>query len=184
MSEINESTTQSSGESWSLLLINALKNLNEEERAGLCFDLYSRSSETKTIDKKIKHLKLERKGDEAKNKNSEELHPDVTAILSEVKHLFNPKYITQTTEKELSILLKTYHKEDIVKAIKWGRGDSFWSSNFLSISKLNNKNRDKVKYIDVFLSKCKGVGIASDVKRPVDGLSQSEINEMLGNGRP
>ena len=48
------------GEMWSFLLVNALRCLTEEQRAGLCFDLYCRNKLTESIDKKIEMLKLER----------------------------------------------------------------------------------------------------------------------------
>jgi hypothetical protein len=53
------------GEMWSFLLVNALRCLTEEQRAGLCFDLYCRNDLTKSIDKKIEMLKLERQGNKA-----------------------------------------------------------------------------------------------------------------------
>jgi hypothetical protein len=53
------------GEMWSFLLVNALRCLTEEQRAGLCFDLYCRNELTESIDKKIEILKSERKGNEA-----------------------------------------------------------------------------------------------------------------------
>lgn len=49
------------GEMWSFLLVNALRYLTEEQRAGLCFDLYCRNELTESIDEKIEMLKLERK---------------------------------------------------------------------------------------------------------------------------
>jgi hypothetical protein len=48
------------GEMWSFLLANALRFLTEEQRAGLCFDLYSRSELTKSIDERIADLKEKR----------------------------------------------------------------------------------------------------------------------------
>ncbi len=53
------------GEMWSFLLVNALRCLTEEQRAGLCFDLYSRNELTESIDKKIEMLKLERQSNGA-----------------------------------------------------------------------------------------------------------------------
>jgi hypothetical protein len=53
------------GEMWSFLLVNALRCLTEEQRAGLCFDLYCRTELTESIDKKIEMLKFERQGNEA-----------------------------------------------------------------------------------------------------------------------
>lgn len=48
------------GEMSSFLLVNALRNLTEEQKAELCFDLYCRNELTESIDKKIENLKLER----------------------------------------------------------------------------------------------------------------------------
>jgi len=42
------------------LLVNALRSLTEEQRAWLCFDLYSRSENTDAIDAQIKNLKTDR----------------------------------------------------------------------------------------------------------------------------
>jgi len=51
---------RNSGEMWSFLLVNALRCLNEDQRAGLCFDLYSRNELTESIDERISKLKSER----------------------------------------------------------------------------------------------------------------------------
>jgi len=50
------------GEMWSFLLVNALRYLTEEQRAGLCFDLYCRNDYIESIDKRIELLKLEHQG--------------------------------------------------------------------------------------------------------------------------
>ena len=47
---------QNSGEMRAFLLVNALKCLNEEQRAGLCFNLYSRNELTESIDECIRKL--------------------------------------------------------------------------------------------------------------------------------
>ena len=112
-----------------------------------------------------------------KEKKKDEMHPDAELVVNEVKALFDPKYITNSTSKELSRLLKTYPKESIIKAIKWAKSDSFWSTNFLSISKLNSVNKEKVKYIDVFLSKCGGSQII--VKSEPIKTYRDKINDEL-----
>lgn len=64
------------------------------------------------------------------------------------------------TEKEKLSLIDTidklkridkYTEDQILKAVKNGRNDEFWSKQFLSLSKLRKKNGDGVKYIDIFL---------------------------------
>ena len=51
---------RNSGEVWAFLLVNALRCLSEEQRAGLCFDLYSRNELTESIDQRIAKLKEDR----------------------------------------------------------------------------------------------------------------------------
>jgi len=83
------------------------------------------------------------------------INEDIIYILDNVRNLFEEKYITKQTNKILLSLLKTYNKETIVNTIISAKNDSFWSSQFLSLNKLTNKNKDGVKYIDVFISKFK-----------------------------
>lgn len=53
------------------------------------------------------------------------------------------------------IEIDKYSVEDVKRLCKAARNDSFWSNNFLSIMKLRNKNKDGIKYIDVFNEKFK-----------------------------
>lgn len=46
-----------------------------------------------------------------------------------------------------------YTKDQIVKACKWARQDSFWQQNFRSPAKLIEKNKEGEFYIDVLLEK-------------------------------
>ncbi len=48
------------GDMWQFLLVNALRHLTEEQRAGLCFDLYCRSEIKELIDGKIQDVKNEK----------------------------------------------------------------------------------------------------------------------------
>lgn len=51
---------RNSVEMWNFLLVNALRCLTEEQRAGLCFDLYCRNELTESIDERICKLKDDR----------------------------------------------------------------------------------------------------------------------------
>jgi hypothetical protein len=55
----NNIPEQYTPEMWSFLLINALRSLTEEQREGLCFDLYSRLVDKKSINSKIEKLNTE-----------------------------------------------------------------------------------------------------------------------------
>jgi hypothetical protein len=78
---------------------------------------------------------------------------NVNYIINEVSSFFDKKYINDDTKKVLFKLLNSYTKEQIIDAVKWAKNDSFWSSNFLSLNKLNTTDKNKVKYIDIFISK-------------------------------
>lgn len=58
---------------------------------------------------------------------------------------------------ELDKLIRIDKKnpDEIIDVITWTRQDEFWSSHFLSILKLRKKNREKIKYYDVFLNQMK-----------------------------
>ena len=68
---------------------------------------------------------------------------------------FHEKYLGQKSLEVFDKLTRIdgYQPEEIQKAIEWARADDFWSSNFLSPVKLRNKDKNGVKYIDVFLAK-------------------------------
>lgn len=44
---------------------------------------------------------------------------------------------------------------EIIQIVKYGREDEFWNSNFLSLLKLRNKNKEDIYYWNVFKSKMK-----------------------------
>ena len=78
----------------------------------------------------------------------------VDEILISLKDLFGENYLTSDKTKVMfDKLLKTYSKDEILKATFWARTDDFWKTNFCSPTKLEKKNKDGVTYIDVFLEK-------------------------------
>ena len=78
----------------------------------------------------------------------------VDEILISLKDLFDEKYLENNTTKVMfDKLLKTYSKDEILKATFWARNDDFWKTNFCSPLKLEKKNKEGVTYIDVFLAK-------------------------------
>ena len=79
---------------------------------------------------------------------------NVIEIINSIKDLFDEKYLENNTTKVMfDKLLKTYSKDDILKATFWARNDEFWKTNFCSPLKLEKKNKEGVTYIDVFLAK-------------------------------
>jgi hypothetical protein len=69
-------------------------------------------------------------------------------------------YIPKTDKQKADILkmlskLMVDHdlgKDDFIELIRYIRQDVFWQSNFLSLKKLNQKDKNGVKYIDVFIA--------------------------------
>ena len=79
---------------------------------------------------------------------------NVIEIINSIKDLFDEKYLENNTTKVMfDKLLKTYSKDEILKATFWARNDDFWKTNFFSPMKLEKKNKEGVTYIDVFLAK-------------------------------
>ena len=79
---------------------------------------------------------------------------NVIEIINSIKDLFDEKYLENNTTKIMfDKLLKTYSKDEILKATFWARNDDFWKPNFCSPLKLEKKNKEGVTYIDVFLAK-------------------------------
>lgn len=70
------------------------------------------------------------------------------------KH-FDQKYINDKSLDTFDNLIRidNYSFEQVKSAIIFGRTDDFWRSNFLTPNKLREKNKEGVKYIDIFLAK-------------------------------
>jgi hypothetical protein len=71
------------------------------------------------------------------------------------KGFFHEKYITENSLDLFDKLIRIdgYKEDQIKSAVQWARCDDFWSTNFLSPLKLRNKDKNGVKYIDIFLAK-------------------------------
>ena len=71
------------------------------------------------------------------------------------KLFFNEKFIGNNSYDTFDKLTRidNYKSDEIKEAILWARNDDFWSANFLSPLKLRNKDKNGVKYIDIFLAK-------------------------------
>lgn len=113
--------------------------INQHTKAG--------KKSNKSTSKKVGHT--------TKHMTSHMEDENVNEIINRVKDLFDEKYINESVYKTIYNLLPNYEKQTLIDAIVWAKNDKFWSSNFLSINKLNNSNDDKVKYIDVFIEKMK-----------------------------
>ena len=95
---------------------------------------------------------------------------NVIEIINSIKDLFDKKYLENNTTKVMfDKLLKTYSKDEILKATFWARNDDFWKPNFCSPLKLEKKNKEGVTYIDVFLAK------AGNYKMPATEPTKSTL---------
>ena len=98
---------------------------------------------------------------------------NVIEIINSIKDLFDEKYLENNTTKVMfDKLLKTYSKDEILKATFWARNDEFWKPNFCSPLKLEKKNKEGVTYIDVFLAK------AGNYKTPTTKQTTSEVGKF------
>ena len=98
---------------------------------------------------------------------------NVIEIINSIKDLFDKKYLENNTTKVMfDKLLKTYSKDEILKATFWARNDDFWKPNFCSPLKLEKKNKECVTYIDVFLA------TVGNYKMPTTTQNSSEVGKF------
>jgi hypothetical protein len=98
------------------------------------------------------------------NENKDAIELNIWCIDFFDKKFLNKKSI-ETFDKLLRI--DNYSVEQIKNVIKFARNDMFWSNNFLTPNKLRNKNKEGVKYMDVFLAKIKPVRFSNVPKMPM-----------------
>lgn len=106
-----------------------------------------------------KHM-INHMGNENINENSNVITINNTLEIAKkinewAKGYFHEKYISEGSLDVFEKLIRIdgYQENDIRVAIEWARSDDFWSTNFLSPVKLRSKDKNGVKYIDVFLAK-------------------------------
>lgn len=69
-----------------------------------------------------------------------------------VKKLTSSQKIKWVDTVDKLLRIDKYSAEEIERAVENGRSDRFWETNFLSINKLRNKNKEGLMYIQVFLN--------------------------------
>lgn len=135
-----------------------------------------------TVTKRVRNTdKVKR----SKEKEIKELNTEIETIYSyEILELnewsktyFDEKFINS---KSLDIFdqltrIDLYKINEIKDCIMWARGDQFWSSNFLSPLKLRNKNKEGIKYIDVFKAKLLQKNMINGNSK---GITDNEFEEV------
>jgi hypothetical protein len=122
---------------------------------------------------KVKESKVKKRGKEDVLKTAAEVRAEISKNYSPELHIYNafsdtfegqPPNTIKTPHKALALFkrIKKLREErklseaDVIEIIRTARSDSLWSKNFLSLQKLDNSNKDGVKYIDVFIQLTKG----------------------------
>lgn len=99
--------------------------------------------------------------DDPPKKPKKEFSPQLREFTSQLAKQFPKDIVAKLTKSQKTkwvdtvdklIRLDSFTNEQIEKSIKLGREDKFWRTNFLSINKLRQKNKDDVMYVDVFLA--------------------------------
>ncbi len=136
----------------------------------------NKTKENKTKENKTKeNNKKENVSKKSKRKNFSAEIKDFTALLSKKfnKNITNHLSPSQKWEWvdtiDKLIRLDNFSKTEIEQAVDAALKDEFWFKNFQSLTKLRRKNKDNVKYIQVFLT-------LNSAKK--QGLTQSEIEQM------
>jgi hypothetical protein len=93
---------------------------------------------------------------------------------------------------EKMIRLDGRTKEEIVKVCRWARRDRFWAANFLSPAKLREKNKQQMRYFDVFFHRmtheesrpiqASGRGRALGDNSNLDALAEYERQQRVASG--
>ena len=94
----------------------------------------------------------EKKKKSCAKKEKPEITQEIADLLSICTAKFNEKYVNDKTIAMFAKLLKSYSNEQIKQAIENGTKDDFWRMNFLSPSKLADKDKNGVYYIDKFIN--------------------------------
>ena len=99
---------------------------------------------------------LETEKEKKKKSCAKKVIPEITQEIADLLSIctakFNEKYVNDKTIAMFAKLLKSYSKEQIKQAIENGTKDDFWRMNFLSPSKLADKDKNGVYYIDKFIN--------------------------------
>jgi hypothetical protein len=94
---------------------------------------------------------------------------------------FFPKHLHPKSKKTWLSVIEKLHRidkvpyQEIVRLTELARKDSFWSNNFLSLTKLRMKDKQKVMYIVVFSEKFKA-------KQKTINRQTQEVIEKNSNG--
>lgn len=103
----------------------------------------------------------------------------VEGLMEFSKQYFHEKYLNAAAADTFEKLgrIDRYTNEEIKNAIAWARADDFWSANFLSPCKLRSKDKNGVKYIDIFLAKI--VKNGANKQSAGNGASWDEITSVI-----
>ena len=121
-----------------------------------------------TIAPPIKHPTTQEKKEikEEKKKEPNQISAEILDKRIRVENFllkyFSKDYVTKNAISAIINLEKKYTSKQIEQAIRFGRTDEFWKSQFLSPNKLKTKNKDEVFYIDLFLAKSESKTIQSN----------------------
>jgi hypothetical protein len=77
--------------------------------------------------------------------------------------------------------LDGYSADQIRDIVKRMRMDDFWRTNFMSIIKLRNLNKEKIKYIDVFAAKVNSKHHSVSKIQSVADVAREVIEELTGD---
>lgn len=82
------------------------------------------------------------------------IYPELESLNEKCKKYFDPKYIGNKSLKCFDELIRIdgYSIKEIQMAILNCRSDEFWTKQMMSPLKLRQKNKQDVKFIDVFLN--------------------------------
>jgi len=103
-------------------------------------------------------FKIKCNNEEENDTQSKQTKENYIKLYKRILQYFNNKYIPTSSKQEedwidcirLLIERDKFTEPEIENIIAWASDNDFWSKNFLSLLKLRNRNKNGIKYIDVF----------------------------------
>lgn len=130
------------------------KHMAKQVQSTVSIDKLLNLLNSKPINEVIEKLELLFNSETEQLEEIKEYSKDVFLLAEFCEKYLEKKYINSSFDTLDKLMrIDGYSVEQIKRAITFAVNDNFWQQNFLSPNKLRSKNKDGVKYIDVFLKR-------------------------------
>lgn len=113
---LSRHTEEATVQDWAFILSNAIKHLKEEEIAGLCFDLYCRSSLQEVIDVKINTHKAQQPNGTIADAQAVHEYGTQSTAPSQRERIATAVFVSILSEKDKAIHIPTAASSSVYSA--------------------------------------------------------------------